>query len=325
MNALHPARPALPGADPRPLVERIVRLCATLSPVPGHATLLDALRREGGPEFVPRVSRGGWFRPGRILDGAGRHIAEDALGWLEQAWNDAGEDGEAFAERYADAGYVLTREQGITHYLVAPYGPSPADYLQLEIEELQEMRYRALVSGAEAADSVEALLERPQDAPPPVPLGAPRYRLRRLTDAAAFVARIAAQTGRPAPVLRFLDEWRAGSPGRQRHLSDHWVLALSEHLDRYRQPRCGAVPVAAHAPQWTGGGEARGIALAQQLYDFDRAAGYAFAWYFHMVSGHRVPRDMAPRVFADLQDGMAYLPERDAALVAAWMREPYSL
>ena len=324
MNAFPPVPPALAAAEHEALRERVAQLCATVRPVPGHAGLLDALRRDGGPEFVPRVSRGGWFRPGRILDGAGGSIAEDALGWLEEAWRDAGEDGEAFAELYTDAGYVVTREQGITHYLVAPYGPGPADYLQLEIEELQEMRCRALVSGDAPPDSVEALLERPHDAPPLVPLGTPRYRLRRLTDAAAFVARIAAQPGRPAPVLRFLDEWRAGSPGRQRRLCDHWVLGLSEHLDRYRQTRCGAVPVAAHAPQWDNA-EARGIALAQQLYDFDRAAGYAFAWYFHMVSGHRVPRDVAPRVYADLADGMAYLAERDAELVAAWMREPYSL
>ncbi len=311
-------------AEHQALSERLFRLCATQPPVPGHAALLDALRREGGPEFVPRLSRGGWYRPSRILDADGKPVAEDALAWLEEAWREAGEDGEAFAERHADSGWVLTRDQGVTHYLVALSGTGPADYLQLEIEELQEMRCRPLVTGGEPADSVEGLLERPQDAPPLTPVGAPRYRLRRLVDVAGFVTRIAAQPGKPASVLRFLDEWRAGTPGRQGRFCDHWVLALTGHLDRYRQLRWSAVPVAARAPQWTNP-EARGIALAQQLYDFDRAAGYGFAWYFHMVSGHRVPRDVLPRVFADLQDGMAYLAERDAALVAGWMREPYSL
>ena len=86
-----------------------------------------------------------------------------------------------------------------------------------------------------------------------------------------------------------------------------------------------AMPVAAHAPRWEGTAGARGTVLAQQLHDFDREAGYGFAWYFHLVSAHRVPRSVAPEVFADLQDDLAYLPERDANLIHAWMHDPYAL
>lgn len=314
------SRPAQPTLD-----DTLRYLCATVTPLPGHATLLDALRRENGPEFAPRLSRGGWFRPGRILDAGGETVSEDALQWLERAWSECGEDGTAFAEEYADSSLVLTLEQGVSHYLVARLGPEPEDYLQLEIEELQEVRSHTLGQHREPTDAVEALLERPAGAAPVQALGLPRYRLRRLTDIRSFVTRLEQQAGKPAPVLRFLAEWAASSAGQQRHFCDHWVLALSEHLDRYRQVCAGAVPVAAHAPQWSAAPGARGIVLAQQLHDFDRAAGYAFAWYFHLVSAHRVPRSVAPEVFADLQDGMAYLPERDAALVHAWMHEPYGL
>lgn len=307
------------------LAELAFRLCVAVSPVPGHATLLDALRQEGGPDFAPRVSRGGWYRPGRILDREGRCVAEDALGWLEAAWAEAGEDGELLADRLRGAGYVLTREQGITHYLVNIRGKGPADYLQLEVEELQEVVSHPLGATDEAVDSVEALLERPDGLAAAAALGRPRYSFRRLTDIAAHIARIGAQAGNPLPVMRFLDEWARSSAGQQRHFSDHWVLALSEHLDRYRQTRYSAVPVAAHAPSWQGTDEARGTELAQQLHDFDRTAGYGFAWYFHMVSGRRVPRSLPPKVFADLQDELAYLPQRDIALVTGWVTEPYSI
>jgi len=310
---------------PATLTETVFRLCATVAPLPGHAALLDALRREGGPEFVPRLSRGGWFRPGRILDASGASVADDALGWLEQAWAECGEDGDAFLERYAEAGLTVTLEQGVSHYFVAPWGNGAADYLQLEIEELQEVASHSLTAIGETPATAEGLLDRPADSPPPQPLGPSRYNFRRLVDVAPYLGRLAEQPGKPAAVLRFLAEWQASSAGQQSRFCDRWVLALSEHLDTYRQTCYSAVPVAAHTPAWTAATLARGTALAQQLHDFDRAAGYGFAWYFHLLAGRRVPRNLTAEVFADLEDGMAYLPERDAALVRSWMHQPYAL
>lgn len=309
---------------PPSLNETLFRLCATTLPLPGHATLLDGLRKAGGPEFAPRVSRGGWFRPGRILDADGTCVAEDALAWLEQAWLDADEDGDTFVERHAESGYVLTLLQGISHYLVAPWGAGATEFLQLEIEELQEIASHVLASG-DTPVTVEALLDRPSRAPAPTPVGPPRYNLRRLTDISQFIGRVLDQTGKPASILRFLADWEASSAGQQRRFCDHWVLALSEHLDRFHQTRFGATAVAAHAPVWTGIVGSRGTTLARELHEFDRAAGYGFAWYFHMVGNRRVPRGLAAVIGADLQDGMAYVPERDAALVQAWVAEPYTL
>lgn len=305
------------------LSEIAFRLCSALRPLPGHATLLDALRREGGPDFAPRVSRGGWFRPGRLLDADGGCVTDDALGWLDEAWAAADADGDRLAEQLRDRRLVLTREQGITHYLVAVRGKSPADYLQLEVEELQEVVSHPLGAHFDAIDSVEDLFERPSGLPAPTPTGPSRYSFRRVTDMAAQIATIGAQAGKPPPVMRFLDEWAASSAGQHRHFSDHWVLALSEHLDRYRQTRFAAAPVAAHPMVWNGDDGAAGTELAHLLHDYDRGAGYGFAWYFQMVSGRRVPRSLPARVHADLHGDMAYLPERDAALVARWMAEPY--
>ena len=81
--------PLAPPPKTRPdlaLDDTLRYLCATLTPLPGHAPLLDALRHTGGPDFSLRLSRGGWFRPGRIIDAQGDTVAEDALAWLEQHW-----------------------------------------------------------------------------------------------------------------------------------------------------------------------------------------------------------------------------------------------
>ena len=307
------------------LPETALRLCSSLRPVPGHAPLLDALRREGAPEFAPRVSRGGWFRPGRILDRHGDCIADDALAWLEAAWDEVDEDAERLAEQLREQAFVLTREQGISHYLVAIHGKGPTEYLQLEIEELQEVISHPLGASEDGHDSVESLLDRPDDLPPPVATGPSRYSFRRVVNIAEHIGTITAQPGKPPAVLRFLDEWAASSAGQHRHFSDHWVLALSEHLDRYHQVRHAASPVSAHPLSWPHGEEASGTELAHQVHDYDRSAGYGFAWYFQMVSGRRVPRSLPGRIHADLQGEMAYLPERDARLVASWVETPYSV
>lgn len=308
---------------PADLSEIAFRLCTTLQPLPGHARLLDALRREGGPDFAPRVSRGGWFRPGRILDAEGRCVTDDALGWLDQAWMAANEDGERLTEQLLDQSLVLTREQGITHYLVAVRGKGPVDYLQLEVEELQEFVSHPLGAHSGSIDSVEDLLERPTGLPAANPTGPSRYSFRRITDMATRITAIAAQPGKPPTVLRFIDEWAASSAGRHRHFSDHWVLALSEHLDCYHQTRFAASLVAAHPLAWQGDDRASGTDLAQLLHEYDRCAGYGFAWYFQMLSGRRVPLSLPTKVHADLQGDKAYLPERDAALVSRWVAEPY--
>jgi hypothetical protein len=325
MSAVPLATPPL-ADEPAALAELALRACVASRPAPGHAMLLDALLRATGTDFALRLSRGGWYRPGRILDAAGQCVADDAMAWLEQAWADADEDPQAFAERHADSGLTVTRLDGSTHYFVAPNGPGAADFLQLEVEELRERVSHRFDAAAPAPDSVEAMIAPAREARSLRPSdGTSHYGFRRITDIARITAALAAQPGSAPPVLRFLAEWDASSSGRQRRFCDHWVLALSDHPDRYGQPRRAARPVPTHAPHWSGADGAAGLALAQHLHDFNRDAGYRAAWYFHLVCGHRVPRSVAPAVFADLQDGMAYLPERDVELLKAWMREPYSL
>jgi hypothetical protein len=296
-------------------------------PIPGHARLMDALDKRGLPLFALRLSRGGWHRPGRIIDAEGVCVSENAQAWLEAAFEERDDpEPEAFLEEIADQGLQVTRYVGQTHYFVHVQGNHPEAFWQLEIEELDEAHSHGLNPDEALADSLETLLEPAAGVQPGPAFGKPVYHLRRLTDIAAFIHALREQPGKPAPVLRFIDDWAKSSAGQQNRLCEHWVFALSEYLDRYRQRRLGALPVAAtRAPQWSFEEGLRGTELAQCLHEYDRNAGYGFAWYFHMLSGRKVPRNLPAAVFSDIQDDLAYLPERDARLVRDWMHQPYSV
>jgi hypothetical protein len=150
--------------------------------------------------------------------------------------------------------------------------------------------------------------------------------LRRVTDVAEFVGRMRGQKPEPQPVHRFLDAWENSSAGNAAQFSNQWVLAVREHLDRYRQPILSATPVAAivgQPPKFEGSFGARGLALAGALQRFDRQAGYPMAWFFHMLTTKAVPHAVATVVVEDMQGGFAYLPERDLKIVKDWLFRPY--
>jgi hypothetical protein len=123
-----------------------------------------------------------------------------------------------------------------------------------------------------------------------------------------------------------MQEWAGSRSGT--HFSEHWIVALREHHDRYNNVVLSATPVSRHARElkpfhWNSG--LRGLDAARQLQAFDRAAGYPGAWYFHLVAGGLTPRDMAFAVMQDIESGFGYLGDAETALLRGWLREPYSV
>ena len=279
-------------------LRQLVAQLESTPPRPHHSGLLETANRAlPGQPFHFVLSRGGWYRPGGVV-------------------------------RHGDDGLLATRHSGRTHYLVAPYGPAPADFLQLEIEELNEVLDRRLFSENDPPADLQELIDplRPStlEAHPVAP---PHYRFRRLTDMRYAVARLPAPIGQLHPLARFLGEWMSSQRRSKDHFCGHWIVALREHQDRYRNPVLSASPVSLHARalkpfHWDA--QAHGVDAASQLLAFDRAAGYPGAWYFHMVAGGLTPRDVATTPAGDLDAGFNYLREQDARLLVEWMRAPYS-
>ncbi|MEW5823973.1 MAG: hypothetical protein AB1766_06455 [Pseudomonadota bacterium] len=311
--------------DSLPSQAALDALCRDVPFETGHAALLERLQA-ALPErrFTAVLSRGGWHRPAGIYRSDGTRVSADVEPWLDAAWRDCDEDGAAFVEAWQDEKLLVSRLRGQTHYFVAPTGEGPLDFLQLEIEEMQEEIERPLVDPTAPPGDLCDLLEPPRPPRwPHTPLGAPFYVPRRLTDIRRFVATLRGPRPEPSGVERFADEWAASSAAMHTPFWQHWLLACTEHIDRFHQMQRGAriLPVATPEKPIL---PDPGAPLAPILRDFDRRAGYPAAWYFHMIAGARVPHTLATRFGRDWAQGLRYLPDRDAERVLNWLDRPYS-
>lgn len=308
-------------------MQRLIAEIEASTPRPHHAQMLAATAR-----LIPdcpcrfALTRGGWYRSGGVLRADGERVADSLEDWVAGELAECDDDLGEFLERHGESGLVATRHTGRTHYFVAPYGSGPAEYLQLEVEELQEVLDRRLWDAAAPPIDAQELLDPIKPAPVPAqPVGATRYRFRRLTDLKTVLARLRAPLGGVPGLTRFMREWEASRVGG--HFSEHWIVALREHHDRYNNVVLGAAPVSRHARElkpfhWDR--ELRGLEAATQLRAFDRAAGYHGAWYFHLVAGGLTPRDIALAATRDIESGFGYLGDAETALLGGWLREPYT-
>ncbi|MBS1231072.1 MAG: hypothetical protein H6R17_4349 [Proteobacteria bacterium] len=307
----------------------VATMCGRVPVSAGAAGLAKDLARLSPRLFFRDVlSRGGWYRLGSVIDAQGDRVADDLVRWLESELALRGDDLHALVDDYAESGLRATRLTGKTHYLVASTGSLADEFLQVEIEELQEVVSHELFAG-ELPGGLEELAAPPRAGSgkgPVVPLGAPFYALRRVTDVADFLWRMAQQKPEAQNVQRFVDSWQSSSAGSATTFSNHWVLAVREYLDRFRQPILQATPVAAVnglPAKFDSVYGARGLALYEALQRFDRAMGYPMAWFFHMLTTKVVPYAVANAVVDDVQSGFSYLPERDVTVIKDWLHRPY--
>lgn len=318
--------PALTLAE---LTPALAEACVQVSVAQGPAGISRELARIA-PQYTFRevLARGGWYRLGGVVDAQGQHLADDLEHWAAAELAAHDDDLAAVAAEHADSDLRATRLTGKTHYWVARTGSGAADFIQLEIEELQEVVCHALFPSASVPASLEELVD-PRAACPgnQAALGVPFYTLRRITDMAGFLAGMRAQKPEPQSVHRFMEAWGKSSASHATDFSNHWVVAVREHLDRYRQPIRSATPVAAlngAVQRFASSYGARGLALAEALQRFDRQMGYPMAWFFHMLTTKSVPHPVATAVVEDFQGGFRYLPDRDAQIVKDWLHRPYS-
>jgi hypothetical protein len=330
MNApAHPAGTTAATAETHDLTRRIAELCLRVPVAAGPGALTRELARLAPHlNFREVLERGGWYRLGGVVDGQGKHVADDLATWAETQLTARDDDLQELFEDYADSGLRATRLSGKTHYLVAATGPGAADFLQVEIEELQETVCHPLFETDTPPTSLEQLVDPRSSCGGNAALGTPFYALRRVTDMAAFVRRMREQKPDPQPLHRFLEAWQNSSAGFATQFSNHWIIAVREHLDRYRQPILNATPVAAvngAPPRFESVFGARGLALQSALQRFDRQVGYPMAWFFHMLTTKAVPHAAASAVIEDVQAGFRYLPDRDAQAVRDWLHQPYAI
>lgn len=277
-------------------------------------------------KFHHALSRGGWYRLGGIVDGDGERITDSLEAWIEAALDERDGDIGRLIDDFADRELYATRLVGQTHYLVASAGEGNDDFLQLEVEDLQEMRAHRLF--VNEPGTLEELVDPRGAGDALQPTGLPFYTFRRLQHIGAFLKRMLAQKPEPSGVHRMLEDWTKSSAGNTSAFYNHWVLATREHLDRYHQIVFRAQPISTlegEAPEFEAAPDTRGLDLYAILSRFDREAGYPLAWYFHMLTSKAVPHWVAQTVVEDALAGFAYLPQRDIDVVRSWLHRPYAL
>jgi hypothetical protein len=309
-------------------VKRLARICSGMvAGDVGVSVLAEELAGVlPGLSFEHALTRGGWHRLGGVVDRDYKRVAEHIAQWAEK---ESGGDVELLVSRYHDAGYFATRFQGRTYYLVAPTGPAPEQFVQLEVEELQEVLDRFLIDPDWLPDDLEDFID-PIDYPrlEPEPVAAPRYSFRRFTRIADLFERSEGSTGFDL-LRRFMADWQGSSAGLDHQFCRHWVLSLRENPSRDDGVLFSAKPTPAQPadglPDLEGLEGSTGAELATGLHAFDRAVGYPFAWYFHMVTSTSIPSSIAEAVMRDLDGDYDYLPRCDFECLRAWVSKPYGV
>lgn len=323
----------------RLLAEPIVEAC-TVTPVAAGPAALAREIAKYLPDWSFRevLCRGGWYRLGGVFGGDGARLSDNLEQWASDALDERNGDMAVLLEDYAGSALRATHLTGRTHYFAAPTGSGGStDFVQLEIEELQETwAQRLFAVGATPATLDELVDARCSDCTGcgetdarrcGTPIDAAHYQFRRLTHIGDLLARMRTQSLEAQPIHRFVADWEASSAASATAFSNHWAVALREHLDRHRQTIVRATPIAAvtgEAPRVGVREGTGGLSLHAALQAFDRAVGYPMAWYFSLLTGKSVAHWVAAAVAADAAAGFSYLPERDLAVVRQWLHRPYA-
>lgn len=307
--------------------ELLAELCTATDAEQGVTALEHALQRfapEGGLRHV--LTRGSWYRPGGVVDSDFNQINSNIRRWAEQ---ESGGDVDALVAGYADAGYFATRLSGKTHYFTVACGDGPAEFIQLEIEQLQQVVERQLVAPDWYPDTLEEFLE-PVDYQrlSPAPVGPPFYRFRRATPIAQLLDETADDPRAFVALRRFLQDWGDSSAMEGEHFCRHWIVALREYMDRDGEVRQTATPVSTFRgtlPELPPGERLGGVELANAIHAYDRTVGYPFAWFFHMLSRKAENYQLAKAVLRDLMGAYDYLPARDLKVLRQWEARSYAV
>jgi hypothetical protein len=307
--------------------EHLAELCGQLSAIGGHSKLEQVLRSNLDDldlEWV--ITRGGWHRLGGVVDGNHAPVASNLSKWVDEV---SGGDLDELYFNYRDSGFFVTHLAGKSHYFTAPTGDRPDQFVQIEIEELQEVIERPLIDRDWFPDSLEEFLD-PLDYPrlEPEPVTPPYYRFRRMIAIDNLFEQHADNNRNLRDLHRFFDDWRISSAGDADRFCRQWVLLLRDYQDAYGEFRIRARPMAAlhgRLPELPDGECLAGATLANAIHGYDRLVGYPFAWFFHMLSSKSSNYAVAQAVLKDQMGAYDYLPARDLKVLRRWEERPYSV
>lgn len=306
---------------------QLAQLCAQVSPEAGIAELEKAINGlKSKLDFKWVMTRGGWHRLGGVIDADYNPISKNIAQWAE---SESGGDIDELVANYVDKGYFATRLAGKSHYFTLISGDKPEDFVQLEIEELQEVLDRPLLDRDWFPDSLEEFLD-PLDYTrlEPELIGKPFYLFRRITPVNKLLAENQEKNRSFQSLSRFLKDWQNSSAGSAEAFCRHWVLELRQYMDSDGERRNNAKPVCTYIdqlPQLPEPEQLQGPELANAIHSYDRELGFPFAWYFIMLSSKSSNYSLAEAVLSDQKGAFDYLAAKDIKVLYQWEERPYGV
>ena len=277
-------------------------------------------------EFSPVLSRGNWYRLGGIVDKEYQRVSNNIALWAE---NECSGDVEQIITEHVDSGYFATRVSGKTHFFTASCGDNIEDFIQLEIEELNEVIDRPLVDKDWFPDSLEEFID-PLDYPrlEPEAVGKSQYKFRRISSIADLLNGEEFYFKIPQNLKRFFNDWQQSSAMENKPFCHYWILALREYKGRDGDIRLTVKPVSTYAdklPDLPPSEHLHGSELSKAIHNYDRQLGYPFAWYFIMLSSKASNYSLAEAVLCDQMGAYDYLPAKDFNVLRKWEESPYGV
>ena len=307
--------------------EQLTELCKQIPANDGYAKLEAALQQAlGNSDMEWVMTRGGWYRLGGVVDGEYKPIAANLRKWTEDV---AGGDLDSIFYEYRDSGYFVTHLAGKSHYFTLPTGDRPDQFIQVEVEQLQEVIERPLIDQDWYPESLEEFFD-PLDYPrlDPEPVTPSYFRFRRIMEMDKLLDAPAESNRSQSNLSRFFNDWQQSSAGDVSPFCRQWVLLLNEYQDAYGETRLKARPMAKlhnALPNLPDGTLMSGAELANAIHGYDRQAGYPFAWFFNMLSRKSSNYTVAEAVLRDQMGAYDYLPARDLKVLRQWEERPYGV
>lgn len=314
--------------DPNKQIEVLIQPCQSVLPAAGVAQLETSLQSALDMLDLKWVlTRGQWYRPGRVVDPGHQPVASHLAAWAEELEAESGMDG--LLDTCQQHGYLATRYIGHSHYFTLPTGENADQFIQIEIEELHEVIERPLYADGWYPESIEEFID-PEDLVVPaqaVELNA-LYQPRRWVQMPDLIDGLKQESRSMKNLRRFFSDWQQSSASESDHFCRHWILALREHLDSDGEPALTIRPVntftgaEATLPEAT---SLHGAELANLIHSYDRAHGYPFAWFFSLISSKGSNYWLADTVLKDQLGAYDYLAARDLKVLRSWDAKPYSV
>lgn len=309
------------------LHEKIKQACQHSVPTQGQTALLNSLQQINPDYQFERVlSRGGWYRPGGVIDQNGTRITDNLEEWI---YSESDGSLQEFLYTYSESDLYVTRFQGQTHYLVSKTGTGAGDFLQLEVEVVQEVIDRHLLDYNNLPESLEDIID-PIDYTriEAKEITGPRYLFRKISSISEVINKLHSLNEEKSKIERFMQAWDNSSASEYASFCEHWVLSLLEYTDAYGEEKISVKPISTYQgklPEINQLPIPRGAKLSNLIHSFDRELAYPMAWFFYMLTDQSVSYHVAESIHKDLMGAYDYLPRRDLEILIDWYDNPYSL